>query len=101
MPVPEGLQAGRKTQIPVVQSGSWGLKNRCCAGVPGVQVAPSRAPWWKASGLHLLGSDAVVPPTVAAFFAPFFGKAVMKTDKINILNGFCGEVRLVEFKDRI
>lgn len=44
MPAPGGQQAGRKTQIPAVQSGFLGLKSRCCAGVPGLQAAPSRAP---------------------------------------------------------
>lgn len=94
MPAPGGQRAGRKTQIPAVQSGFLGLRSRCCAGGSGLQAAPSRAPEGQASGLCLVDSDAVLPPTAAAFFAPFCGKAVMRTDKINLLNRFCGEVRV-------
>lgn len=45
-------------------------------------MAPSGAPWGKMSGSHLAGSDAAWPPTVAAFFAPFFRKAETGKDKI-------------------
>lgn len=76
MPGPGGLQAGQKSLIPVEQRGLLGLRNRYCAGDPGSWADPGGAPWGKVFGLHLVGSDATLPPKVAAFFAPVCGKAV-------------------------
>lgn len=83
MPGPGRLQAGRKILIPVEQGG---LKNRYCAGGPGSPADPGGAPWEEVFGVHLAGSDAALPPKVAAFFAPVFGKAVRGKDNIRRLN---------------
>ena len=83
MPAPGTLQAGRKILIPVEQGG---LKNRYCAGGPGSQAGPGGAPWGKVFGIHLVGSDAALPPKVAAFFAPVCGKAETGKNKIKRRN---------------
>lgn len=84
MPGPGPRQAGQKSLTPVSQGGCWNLKNRCCIGGPGSWVAPGGAPWGKVCGLHRVGSEAVLPPMVAAFLAPVCGKA--GKDKIKSLN---------------
>lgn len=87
LPVPEtpgpgGLQAGRRSLVPVEQGGLLGLRNRYCAGDPN----PGGGPWRRVSGFHLVGSDAALPLKVAAFFAPVCGRAVTGKNQIKCLN---------------